>query len=766
MVQSRLTPGSAPTAVHVEAGRPTAKSAGRDLRVWTILGQLRDEVVRDIAARLREGQTYDQISDAIGIRRPTGRRKCVEIAQAIGLPLERSQYEIDTDEVLRRVDAGEDDHQIAAALGRSLESVRGIRRKHGIRYFTQLRISADENAEIERRLLAGESTRTVAAAVGCEQADVQRRLRRIADRIPTDLPPCACGKPCNHGGRCNLVVDPQVIRDRLLAGKTTADIAREFNRTAQSFKPKYVQPVIDQLTAEGHFCGCGQPFGHQFTCTVTMARQRRTFTDAERARATQMVREGLSVAKVKAALGMATSSANILAREARTALAAEGVRCPCGEPIDHAFTCSARNGSARGRTAFRFTCAAAGNVPVDSRRKVSKLAREGWQISVIVRRTGVSEWRVTQMVEDLDRAGQLPAKCAGCDLPRGHKAPCPKSKMCKCGRWRYHRGACRRPDGRKNVPETKLTDEQLADLKQRYRARQSIRGISRATGISFAVVQRAIKRLRERAKYKPGPCMCGRPAWHGGSCWATKNGVVGKRHLTRIEQGILDGKTSHAMAEQLKLSVMTILKHSVPIRDRLFAAGVTCACGRALNHNFWCSARWDAHEMPRGRRPFGEPRETQAVEALLRGDVVGDIAKAVGVGPDNIWRLRRSLSDDQRAQRTRAIRDRLARGRGLHGAALMAKINAAVSKRLDAALRDDVASEIYLAVIEGRIEVEQIGAVVRSFVSRGMAQWQSAYGPRSLDEKLPGDGNRTLADGLGDTTAALTIEEITIGDDA
>lgn len=733
----------------------------RDLRIWTNLGQLRDEVVRDIADRLRAGENYDHISAAIGIGKKTGRIKCAEIAAALGLPPERRQHEIDTEQVLRRVEEGQNDHEIAAALNRSADSVSAIRRKHGIRYYTQLRLSEAENADIERRLLAGDSTRAVAAAVGCQQADVQRRLRRIAHLIPTDLPLCECGKARNHGGRCAIVIDPEIIRERLLAGRTTADIAREFNRTAQSFKPKYVQPVIDQLTAEGHTCGCGQPLGHQFACKVTMVAQRRTFTDAERAEATSMIRKGVSVAKIKVALGITTHSANNIVREVRAALAAEKVRCPCGEPIDHSRSCTARNHSARGRTAFRFTCAAASNMPVESRRKVLKLARDGWQVSVIVRHTGESEWRVTQMVEELARAGQLPAKCAGCDLPRSHRAPCSKPKLCSCGRSRNHRGACRRADGRMNVPETKLTDEQLADLKQRYRARQSIRGISRATGISFSVVQRAIKRFRERAIYKPGPCACGRPAWHGGSCWATKNGVVGKRHLTRIEQGILAGMTSHAMAAQLKLSVMTILKHSLPIRERLFAEGNSCACGRALNHRFWCSARWDAHEMPRGRQPFAG--EADAIAALLRGEIVADIAKAAGVGPDSIWRLRRELSDDQRTERSLAIRARIARGGGLHGAALMTKIRATVSRRIDPVLRDDVVSEIYLAVIEGRVEAEQVCAVVKSFVSRGMAQWQSAYGSRSLDQKLHDDGGRTLGDLLDDRTALTGIDAIEVG---
>ncbi|MHA0333701.1 hypothetical protein [Sphingomonas aquatilis] len=755
---------------------PRSKHA-RDLRIWTILGQLRDEVVREIAQRLRDGQKYDEISAALGIGRATGRRKCAEIGAAMGMPVQRSQYELDTEEVLRRVDEGENDHQIGAALGRSADNVAQIRRKHGIRYFTQLRLSDEENAEIERRLLAGESTRTVAAAVGCEQADVGRRLRRIAHLIPTDLPPCACGKPCNHGGRCNMVVDPQVIRERLLAGKTATDIARDFDRTAPSFKRKYVQPIIDQLTAEGHLCGCGQAFGHRFVCSVTMAGQRRQFTEEQRAEAETMVRAGSSVAKVRAALHIPTSSAQVLVGDLRTTLAAQGVACPCGLALDHALSCVARNGATKGRTGFRFTVPAASNMPVDMARKVSKLAREGWPVSVIVARTGATRWRVSEMVADLEAADLLPAKCAGCDLPRGHRAPCPKPRLCKCGRPRNHRGECRRVDGRKNIPETKLDADQLADLKQRYRARQSIRSINRATGIPFSVVQRTIKRLRERATYKQAPCPCGRPAWHGGSCWATKNGVVGKRHLARIEAGIRAGQTSHAIADQLKLSVMTVLKHSLPIRERLFAEGLTCACGRALNHNFWCSARWDAHEMPRGRQPFPEPQETQAVAALLRGDVVADIARAVGSGADSIWRLRRTLSDDQRRQRARMMRDRVALKGDGEAARLMEQVRAAVPRGLviefvdqagriqtDTGLRDDVVMEIYLAVMEGRIEAEQIKGAVRSFVAKGRAEWQPRYGHRSLDAKLSQEGTRTLSDVVGDTTAAQSAEEIEIGE--
>ena len=70
---------------------------------------------------------------------------------------------------------------------------------------------------------------------------------------------------------------------------------------------------------------------------------------------------------------------------------------------------------------------------------------------------------------------------------------------------------------------------------------------------------------------------------------------------------------------------------------------------------------------------------------------------------------------------------------------------------------------IYLAVIEGRVEPEQIGAVARSFVNRGLREWQPFYGPRSLDAAIGTDGSRTLADLVGDETAVDAIGDIEIG---
>lgn len=737
---------------------------GRDGRYS---GDLPAEAAREIARRLRAGESYDAISTALGIRKATGRRKCAEVARTIGMPVQESGHVVFARAVAALVEQGLTDQAIADRVGRTIESVAAARVRALGRKYQVVRLTADEYAEIDRRITNRESTRDIAAAIGCDQGTVWRRSVALRDQMRTDLPPCTCGKPAGHGGRCRTVVDPNLIRQRLLDGVTAAQMARELGISAQGFKPKYVQPVIDQLTAEGHRCGCGQPFGHQFACPVTMAGQRRTFTAEQRAQAAELIRGGAPVRAVREALGITINSANMLVDQVRRSLAEEGVVCPCGQPIDHRLTCPARNGDAKGRTAFRFTSATAAKMTQERRRAISRLARAGHGCKAIRDRTGESEWRVDVLIAELRAAGHTPAKCTTCENAFNHKGPCVLPKRCACGRWRNHRGACRKPGPKKTVSNGGKPPAVERGLYRaamdRYRAGESIQRISEATGIGWGTVQKLVAYWRRKSRYELKPCACGRPARHPGGCIVNTPGAVGKLEKARIVDAIRAGEMPHRVAEQLGVHVQTVLKHSAEVRERMFTDGITCACGQPVHHPYWCSTKWDAHEQPRGRRPFAEPNESRATEALLRGDIVADIAKAAGVGTDGVWRLRRSLNQSQREQRTRAIRDRIARAGRLGGEQIMSQIRAAVPRGIDKAVRDDVEAEIYLAVIEGRIEVEQIQSVARSYVSRGLKQWQSAYGPRSLDAPIGADDCRTRGEMIEDATALGEIDDITIG---
>jgi hypothetical protein len=618
--------------------------------------------------------------------------------------------------------------------------------------------------------LKGETTRAIAAEVGCEQGDVARRRKRLSHLLPRDLPPCACGKPKGHGSRCILVVAPALVRARLLAGMTTTDIAREFNRAPPGFRARYVQPVIDQLTSEGLRCGCGEPYGHPFVCSWTCRTKRISFTVEQRDQARALVRQGASVERVRSELSITRNSARILTDEIRADLAGQGVACPCGRLINHSLSCSARNADhTTKRTAFRFKSAAALSMSSATRQKISGMARSGWPTSEIIKRTDETEWRVAQLVDELGAAGRLPASCRSCDQPYRHRGPCPKPKLCKCGRPRKHRGACRPSDGRKRIVHNTLTKEKIA-------------AISRATEVSFSSVQRVVARWRkqaargEQSKRALRPCACGRPAFHPGGCVINTPGAVGKRWLTRIEQGVMSGRSMREIADDLDMHVQTVAKHSLPARERLFATGTTCACGRIIGHNYWCSATWDLYGMPRGRRKLRPEIERGAIDALLRGDAVRDIAISAGVGKDSIWLLLRSLPDSDRAKRSRVIRERIS-VRTSASADILERIKRLVPHSLilelpseqggdpdiDASLYDEVVAELYLAVLEGRLEMDRLPAVVRSFVSRGFSEWRSRYGPKSLDQRHGEGRGRALVDMIEDDTALHSIDDLTIG---
>ncbi|PNU02769.1 hypothetical protein [Novosphingobium guangzhouense] len=461
--------------------------------------------------------------------------------------------------------------------------------------------------------------------------------------------------------------------------------------------------------------------------------------------------------------GLTFYASQQLLRKVRAELAAEGVPCGCGKPMDHNLGCTHRLGKKDNsipRTAFG---AAGRSMAPATRWKVVRLVREGWNIKTVCDRTGESEWRVTQVMNDVLASGvPVSPTCPACGQRRNHRGPCPLPVNCACGRRRNHRGPCRTE---KVARLPAIPEEQRIYLWQRYNDGMSIRRMSEGSGMPFSTVQRAVKFWNDRRRTDPRPCACGRPFRHPGGCIKNTPAALDRRWIARIEEMVREGHPPSKIARDLDLAVATVQKHSLPLRMRLFDEGIACACGRPLHHNYWCSAKWDQYGMRRGFQPLPAAAHAAILKGLLSGAVVSDLAKETSVHEKQIWAIRREMSPEDQRRRRIAIRARMrAAGRKLDGRAVLKLIEAALPKGLERALRDDVAGELQLAVMEGRIEVEQIRSVVRSFVSRGLADWQNQYGPRSLDEKLSADGNRTLGDMIEDATSAHHLEEISIGE--
>lgn len=82
---------------------------------------------------------------------------------------------------------------------------------------------------------------------------------------------------------------------------------------------------------------------------------------------------------------------------------------------------------------------------------------------------------------------------------------------------------------------------------------------------------------------------------------------------------------------------------------------------------------------------------------------------------------------------------------------LLVAIRNAVPRWLTRDMRDDVVGEMLLAVIEGRVSRDAIGAAVRQFVNHSYRLDHNRWGALSLDEPIPGTTIRridTITEGL------------------
>ena len=82
------------------------------------------------------------------------------------------------------------------------------------------------------------------------------------------------------------------------------------------------------------------------------------------------------------------------------------------------------------------------------------------------------------------------------------------------------------------------------------------------------------------------------------------------------------------------------------------------------------------------------------------------------------------------------------------------------SLRGDWATVDDAASDLYLAVIEGHLETEQIEAVANQYRNRVIADYASAFGPISLNKAIPGTEDLMMIDTLRDERSSDWLEEM------
>lgn len=153
-------------------------------------------------------------------------------------------------------------------------------------------------------------------------------------------------------------------------------------------------------------------------------------------------------------------------------------------------------------------------------------------------------------------------------------------------------------------------------------------------------------------------------------------------------------------------------------------------------------------------------RQRRLMRKLLRqGDTVDQVARAVGCGKRVVGRMRAEMKGDDRLRKSGKILTGARNASRKNAAAILEELKVATRRITDSSIRDDVMGEMYLAMMEGRLERQNIKTEARRYTGRAIDQWQSKWAPASIDEALTEDGLR-LVDLIACPNAAAWLEEV------
>ena len=212
----RVQAGESPSALAEEYGlnidtvRDICRKAGVNLlAVWKKKSQARNA---EIARRVKEGESQTAVAMELGLSRERVRQIC----KVAGFSKQEETRKRNA-EIARRVKAGEAPDTVAEAFGLKPSTVGGICRKAGVSVQASRKETQERNAEIVRRVKGGESTKDVGKDFGltndqvsyiCRKAGLRHR-NRMSDKDQREKR------------------NAEIVR-RVQAGEATKDVAKDF----------------------------------------------------------------------------------------------------------------------------------------------------------------------------------------------------------------------------------------------------------------------------------------------------------------------------------------------------------------------------------------------------------------------------------------------------------------------------------------------------------------------------------------------------------
>lgn len=148
-----------------------------------------------------------------------------------------------------------------------------------------------------------------------------------------------------------------------------------------------------------------------------------------------------------------------------------------------------------------------------------------------------------------------------------------------------------------------------------------------------------------------------------------------------------------------------------------------------------------------------------ARKLLREGMSAGQVAATIGCCYLTIQHIRREIKQDPRlrghGQTLRGVRHSTKRD----AVAILAEMKAATRHVTDTSIRDDAIADMFLAMMEGRLERQNIKTEARRYTGRVIEQWQSRWAPASIDEAMTEDGLR-LIDLIACPSAQTWLESV------
>lgn len=301
-----------------------------------------------------------------------------------------------------------------------------------------------------------------------------------------------------------------------------------------------------------------------------------------------------------------------------------------------------------------------------------------------------------------------------------------------------------------------VTPRLFSEMVGALKAGKSQRQIAASAGLSVGTVQRwlapVVEIMREHGEMS---LAVARGAWHPARLTPEQIEEIGQRLPT--------ASSLREISRDMGLALHTVQRRAQPHIDAMREAGTlgNCECGQPRFHPRICSK--NANTEPPEPTPEQIERRASIVAAIMRGDPFSQIGERVGITGRTAASYVRWLTPEQRERRKAMEQARYVRSVGTealrpHRDPLYAAIAAAVPRWPSEATRDDAISDLYLAVLEGSVAANDVAAEARRYATKAVSQWESRFGPRSLDELAFEGGRETLGDMIADPDTLEPLE--------